>query len=143
MKLASWLEGELDRGAVEQLPPPGLHRLNRAEYANAVRDLLALDMDPATVPAARTTRPAASTTSPARSTMSPALLEAYLRAAGKISRLAIGKVSDADAGDVPRRRPTTTQNYHVEGLPFGTRGGIVDRARVPGGRRRTTSRSIP
>ncbi len=48
VKLASWLEGELDRGAVEQLPPPGLHRLNRAEYGNAVRDLLALDVDPAT-----------------------------------------------------------------------------------------------
>ncbi len=48
-----WMENELDRHKVAQLPPPGLHRLNRAEYANAVRDLLAIEVDPVQVPAFR------------------------------------------------------------------------------------------
>src|SRR5262245_24473533 len=43
--LVKWMEGELDRGASPHVPAPGLHRLNRTEYANAVRDLLALDVD--------------------------------------------------------------------------------------------------
>src|SRR4030095_162974 len=43
--LTRWMEDQLDRGAVQHLPPPGLHRLNRAEYANAIRDLLALEVD--------------------------------------------------------------------------------------------------
>src|SRR6185436_13647812 len=43
--LIGWLESELDRHATPHLPPPGLHRLNRAEYANAIRDLLALEVD--------------------------------------------------------------------------------------------------
>src|SRR5262249_32330409 len=43
--LTVWLENELDRNTVHQLPPPGLHRLNRTEYTNVVRDLLALDVD--------------------------------------------------------------------------------------------------
>ncbi len=41
-----WLENELDRHRVAQMPPPGLHRLNRTEYANAIRDLLAVEVDP-------------------------------------------------------------------------------------------------
>src|SRR5258708_7188680 len=41
-----WLENELDKHAVANLPPPGLHRLNRTEYKNAIRDLLAVDIDP-------------------------------------------------------------------------------------------------
>ena len=45
--MISWLETELDRHAVTHLPPPGLHRLNRTEYGNVIRDLLALDVDPA------------------------------------------------------------------------------------------------
>jgi len=45
--LAAWLENELDRNAVPYTPPPGLHRLNRTEYANVVRDLLDLEIDPA------------------------------------------------------------------------------------------------
>ena len=56
--------------------------------------------------------------------MSPALLEAYLSAAGKISRLAIGSVTAPTMTQytVP---PGFTQNYHIDGLPFGTRGGIL------------------
>src|SRR5262245_12401892 len=123
VKLASWLEGELDRGAVEQLPPPGLHRLNRAEYGNAVRDLLALDIDPAAFfPADDVSR--GFDNQAGTLGLSPALLEAYLSAAGKISRLALGKVSEPTQA-MYRVATDETQNYHVEGLPFGTRGGLV------------------
>ena len=63
-------------------------------------------------------------------TMSPALMEAYLSASGKISRLAIGDASPPKQAvfDVP---PDTAQNYHIEGLPFGTRGGILINYQFP------------
>ena len=127
--LVSWMETELDRGAVTHLPPPGLHRLNRTEYANAIRDLLGLDVD-----ATKFLPPDDSTHGfdniAGTLTMSPALMEAYLSAAGKISRLAIGDVSAPTQAvfDVP---PDTAQNYHIEGLPFGTRGGMLIRYQFP------------
>src|SRR5439155_3688507 len=62
--------------------------------------------------------------------LSPALLEAYLSAAGKISRLAIGDVK-TPAQSLYRLPEDTTQNYHVEGLPFGTRGGILIKHQFP------------
>ncbi|HVS24194.1 MAG TPA: DUF1592 domain-containing protein, partial [Gammaproteobacteria bacterium] len=121
--LASWLEGELDRHPVETLPPPGLHRLNRAEYGNAVRDLLALDIDSsAFLPADDVSR--GFDNQAGTLGLSPALLEAYLSAAGKISRLALGRVS-APTQKMYRVATDTTQNYHVEGLPFRTRGGLI------------------
>ncbi len=121
--LAGWLEGELDRDAPLKLPAPGLHRLNRAEYGNAVRDLLTLDIDPATfLPSDDSSR--GFDNQAGTLGLSPALLEAYLSAAGKISRLAIGDVA-APSQTMYRVASDTTQNYHVEGLPFGTRGGLV------------------
>jgi cytochrome c5 len=127
--LIRWMENELDRGATPHLPPPGLHRLNRTEYANAIRDLLALEVD-----ATKFLPPDDSTRGfdniAGALTMSPALMEAYLSAAGKISRLAIGDVSAASQAvfDVPA---DTAQNYHVDGLPFGTRGGILIKYQFP------------
>src|SRR6266699_1877025 len=121
--LIRWMEHELDRGAVTHLPPPGLHRLNRTEYANAIRDLLALEVDAAKfLPADDSTHGFDNIAGTL--TMSPALMEAYLSAAGKISRLAIGDVNAPSqvVFDVPA---DTAQNYHVEGLPFGTRGGML------------------
>jgi len=121
--LVRWMEDQLDANAVTHLPPPGLHRLNRTEYANAIRDVLALNVD-----ATKFLPPDDSTRGfdniAGALTMSPALMEAYLAAAGKISRLAIGDVSSPtqQVFDVPA---DTAQNYHVEGLPFGTRGGIL------------------
>jgi mono/diheme cytochrome c family protein len=127
--LIGWMENELDRHAVTHLPPPGLHRLNRTEYANAIRDLLALDVD-----ATKFLPPDDSThgfdNQAGTLTMSPALMEAYLSAAGKISRLAIGDVSAPTQAvfDVPA---DTAQNHHIEGLPFGTRGGILIKYQFP------------
>ena len=117
------MEATLDRAAVPHLPPPGLHRLNRTEYTNAIRDLLNLQVDATKfLPADDSTRGFDNIAGAL--TMSPALMEAYLSAAGKISRLAIGDVSAPSqvVFDVP---PDTAQNYHVEGLPFGTRGGML------------------
>src|SRR5258705_2314787 len=121
--LIGWMEHELNRSAVTYLPPPGLHRLNRTEYANAIRDLLALEVD-----AAKFLPPDDSTRGfdniAGALTMSPALMEAYLSAAGKISRLAIGDAAAPTQAvfDVPS---DTAQNYYIEGLPFGTRGGML------------------
>jgi hypothetical protein len=117
------METTLDRSASLHLPAPGLHRLNRTEYTNAIRDLLDLDVDATKfLPADDSTRGFDNIAGAL--TMSPALMEAYLSAAGKISRLAIGDVSSPAqvVFDVP---PDTAQNYHVEGLPFGTRGGML------------------
>ena len=123
------LENTLDRGAAPHLPPPGLHRLNRTEYANAIRDLLALEVDTTKfLPSDDSTRGFDNIAGAL--TMSPALMEAYLSAAGKISRLAIGNVSAPTQAvfDVPA---DTAQNYHVEGLPFGTRGGMLIKYQFP------------
>jgi hypothetical protein len=120
--LIRWMEGALDSAATVHLPPPGLHRLNRAEYANAIRDLLSLDVDASKfLPTDDSTHGFDNIAGAL--TMSPALMEAYLSAAGKISRLAIGNVDAATqwVWDVPA---DTAQNHHIEGLPFGTRGGI-------------------
>ena len=121
--LIGWLESELDRHAITHLPPPGLHRLNRAEYANAIRDLLALEVD-ATKFLPSDDSSYGFDNMAGTLGMSPALLEAYLSAAGKISRLAIGSVTSPIMTQytVP---PGFSQNYHIEGLPFGTRGGIL------------------
>lgn len=121
--LVLWMENELDRTSGTYLPPPGLHRLNRTEYANAIRDVLGLEVETTKfLPADDSTRGFDNIAGAL--TMSPALMEAYLSAAGKISRLAVGDVSAPTQGvfEVP---PDTAQNYHIEGLPFGTRGGIL------------------
>ena len=124
-----WMEDELDRNAVTHLPAPGLHRMNRAEYTNAIRDLLALEVDATKfLPVDDSTR--GFDNQVAALTMSPALMEAYLSAAGKISRLAIGNFTAPTqwTWDVAA---DTAQNHHIEGLPFGTRGGILFKHQFP------------
>jgi hypothetical protein len=121
--LLTYMEGELDKNAPPYLEAPGLHRLNRTEYTNAIRDLLAVEVDAAKfLPADDSTRGFDNIA--AALTMSPALMEAYLSAAGKIARLAIGE-SAAPVQKVFDVPADTAQNYHIEGLPFGTRGGIL------------------
>ena len=127
--LIAWMESELDRSAVTYLPAPGLHRLNRTEYTNAIRDVLGLRVDATKfLPADDSTRGFDNIAGAL--TLSPALMEAYLSAAGKISRLAIGDVS-APTQAVFEVPADTAQNYHVEGLPFGTRGGILIKYQFP------------
>jgi hypothetical protein len=121
--MISWLEGELDRTATPYTPPPGLHRLNRTEYANVVRDLLNLDIDPAKyLPSDDSTRGFDNIAGTLG--ISSTLVEAYVLAAGKISRLAIGEAAPPTLV-VYRTPEDTSQDYHIEGLPFGTRGGML------------------
>ena len=124
-----WLENELDKHAVANLPPPGLHRLNRTEYKNAIRDLLAVDIDPGKyLPSDDSTRGFDNIAGAL--TLSPALLEGYTSAAGKISRLAIGDVTAPS--QTPYHVPEdTSQDYHIEGMPFGTRGGMIVQHEFP------------
>lgn len=127
--MVSFMEKELDHDAGPNLVPPGMHRLNRTEYTNAVRDVLALEVD-----ATKFLPPDDSTHGfdniAGALTLSPALMEAYLSAAGKISRLAVGDVS-APTQAVFEVPADTAQNYHIEGLPFGTRGGILIKYQFP------------
>ena len=118
-----WLESELDRHAVTHLPPPGLHRMNRAEYANAIRDLLSLEIDPAKyLPGDDSTRGFDNIAGAL--TISPALLESYVSAAAKISRMAMGRAT-APTETVYRVPEDASQEYHIEGMPFRTRGGMI------------------
>jgi len=113
--MISFVEKELDRTAVAKLPPPGLHRLNRSEYANAVRDLIGLDVDPAKYLPPDDSGKYFDNIA-ASLTLSPALLEGYMSAAGKISRMAVGDVS-TPISNTYRVPEDTSQDYHVEGMP--------------------------
>ena len=118
-----WLENELDRDAKPYTPPPGLHRLNRTEYANSIRDLLDLPIDPAKYLPSDDSTSGFDNIAGALG-ISSTLVEAYVNAAQKISRLAVGEPEDPTLA-VYRTREDTSQDYHVEGLPFGTRGGLL------------------
>ncbi len=123
------LETELDSGVAPFTPPPGLHRLNRTEYANVVRDLLDLEIDPAKYLPSDDSTHGFDNIAGALG-ISSTLVEAYVGAAGKISRLAIGEAEPATLV-VYRTPEDTSQDYHVEGLPFGTRGGMLVRHPFP------------
>jgi len=129
---ATTLEASLDAAAAAR---PGaaralIHRLNRAEYANAIRDLVALDVD------------AASLLPPDDSAygfdniaeslgVSPMLLERYLSAAGRIAALAVGNRKIEPASQIFRVRQDASQDVHVEGLPLGTFGGLAVQPAIP------------
>src|SRR6185436_12592779 len=120
------LANSLDREAAKN-PNPGrtetFRRLNRTEYQNAIRDLLALDIDAiALLPKDDASHGFDNGTV---GTLSPTLLDRYILAAQKISRLAVGAPRRAPGGDTIRMRPDLTQEEHVEGLPVGTRGGTL------------------
>jgi hypothetical protein len=132
--MSRWLETSLDR-ASEASPHPGrtpVHRLNRAEYANAIRDLLALDVDPRTLlsadePAQHGFDNVASVLS-----VSPALLEDYLSAASTVSRLAVGDQTLNAVVDVFKVPTAMVQDDRAsDSLPFGSRGGTVVRYQFP------------
>src|SRR5215813_6050121 len=121
--MITWLEGELDRTAVAYTPPPGLHRFNRTEYANAIHDLLDLDVDAGKYLPNDDSTHGFDNIAGALG-ISSTLVESYVTAAGKISRLAIGEATPPTLV-VYRTPEDTSQDYHIEGLPFGTRGGML------------------
>ena len=123
--LATELETRIDEAAAAN-PNPGsrtFQRLNRAEYASSVKDLLGLEIDVnAFLPL--DTKSANFDNIADVQMPSATLIEGYLRAAGYISRVAVGD-PDADAGSTTYRVPrTASQKDRVEGAPFGTRGGL-------------------
>jgi hypothetical protein len=125
--LIGYLETELDRAA-EASPDPGrtvpFHRLNRSEYHNAIRDLLALDVDVENLLPGDDASYGFDNIGGVLK-LSPTLLERYLNAADKVSRLAVGTTPpfvNVDSFHVPDDR---SQEHRLPGLPFGTRGGLV------------------
>jgi len=116
-------ESTLDSTAKPFTPPPGLHRLNRTEYANVVRDLLDLQIDPAKYLPSDDSTSGFDNIAGALG-ISSTLVEAYVSAAQKISRLAMGYPQEPTLV-VYRTREDTSQDYHIEGMPFGTRGGML------------------
>ncbi len=125
------LENELDRNAAARpkLAAPGVHRVNRTEYADAIHNLLALDIDPAAyLPADDASYGFDNVASGLN--VSPALVEGYVTAATKISRLALGHETEP-ARKVYHVREDYSQEDHVDGLSFGTRGGMLIRHYFP------------
>jgi hypothetical protein len=130
-RFASQLETQLDL-AVAAKPNPGataLHRLNRAEYANAVRDLIALDVDPAALLTPDDSSDGFDNIADALK-VSPALLERYVSSAAKVARIAVGDPSIGGTA-ATYRSGGGSQREHVDGLPLGTHGGILMKHHFP------------
>ena len=133
--LAAWLESEIDTYAAAHSNPgrtEAFHRLNRAEYANTIRDLLALDVDVAALlPADNIDRYGFDNMADVL-TVSPALMERYLSAARKLGRLAVGEVPLGPATETYKVPILLTQDDRMgDDLPFGSRGGIGVRHNFP------------
>ena len=123
----TWLETELDEAAAAR-PDPGrtatFHRLNRAEYRNAIRDLLALEIDVEDfLPADDASYGFDNIGGVLR--MSQSLLERYLDASRAISRLAVGSPPPVPFSETFRTAQDEQQHDRATGLPFGTRGGML------------------
>jgi cytochrome c551/c552 len=130
--LAGAVEDALDRSAAAN-PNPGrtpLHRMNRGEYANAIRDLLAVDVDAVTLLPADDSSNGFDNIADVLG-ISPALLERYIAAAAKISRLAVGDPETAPLDVTYTVRGDLSQTETLDGLPPGTRGGTVVRHNFP------------
>ncbi len=139
--VAGWLESELDHAAAAHVNPgrpANLHRLNRTEYANAVRDLIGIEVDPATMLPPDEQAYGFDTNADAL-LMQPALLGRYLAAAAKIARLAVGDPTLAPEfqrygalKDNPSEQTYLSQDDRLgEDFPLGSRGGIAVRHYFP------------
>jgi mono/diheme cytochrome c family protein len=131
-RLVTYLETELDRRAAAA-PDPGrtdtFRRLTRTEYGNAIRDLLAVDVDVTDLLPKDDASFGFDNVSAVG--LSPTLVERYLAAAQKVTRLAVGSPLASPAVRVVTLPPDLTQEEHVDGLPFGTRGGALVRHTFP------------
>ena len=122
----SWMEGTLDEAGKANQDPGrvGLHRLNRTEYANAVKDLLNIDVDAATLLPRDDTRDGFDNVAQALQ-VTPSFIDQYVSAARVVAVQALGNKDALPAGTTYRARNPSTQFFHEEGLPLGTRGGIA------------------
>ena len=129
--LRDWLEAEIDRTSATRATPGSvvLHRLNRTEYANAIRDLLDLRIDVAALLPPDDSANGFDNIAGSL-TISPTLLESYATAAARVARMAVGYwKSPTEATYLATN--DASQNHRLEGMPFGTRGGIVARHDFP------------
>jgi hypothetical protein len=129
----NWLEDQLD-AAVAAHPNPGrteiFHRLNRTEYQNAIRDLLHLEIDAAAlIPADDSSGGFDNMAGTLR--IEQSLMERYLSAARTIARLAVGSAPPSLGSNTYRAVVTLQQSEHIDGLPLGTRGGMLARHTFP------------
>ena len=123
---ATSLEAKLDEFAMAHPNPgrPALHRLNRTEYANSIRDLLGLGIDVNSLLPADNRSQGFDNIADVL-TISPTLMEGYVRASGKISRSAIGDAGMSPIVETYHIPQALSQIRHIDGTPFGTRGGTV------------------
>src|SRR5688572_12779623 len=129
---AGSIETAIDRAAAGN-PNPGrapLHRMNRVEYENSIRDLLALDVDSSTLLPADDSSHGFDNIADVLG-VSPSLLERYVAAAAKISRLAVGERDAAPNQVTYSVKGDLSQNQTLEGMPLGTRGGTTIRHNFP------------
>lgn len=122
--LVAWLEGNLDQQ--QSVRNPGeklLHRMNRTEYANAIRDLLHLDIDPAALLPVDGAEDGFDNIATALQ-VTPSFVDQYLDAARVVSERALGSPY-AGASGTPYSFSAAAQSFHVDGLPLGSRGGAV------------------
>jgi hypothetical protein len=131
-ELVAWLQRKLDESAVAH-PDPGpslLRRLNRSEYANAVRDLLAVPVDSKALLPPDDSAYGFDNIADALGT-SPVLVEQYLSAAGKIAALAVGDPDTGPAAQTFKIPQDESQNIPAAGMPLGTVGGGVAHVVLP------------
>jgi Protein of unknown function (DUF1592)/Protein of unknown function (DUF1588)/Protein of unknown function (DUF1587)/Protein of unknown function (DUF1595)/Protein of unknown function (DUF1585) len=134
LAMLTWLETALDAASVTK-PNPGrtetLRRLNRTEYQNSIRDLLALDIDAGTL--LPTDESGHGFDNVTVGDLSPTLLSRYIAAAQKISRLAVGSTDTSVQGTTVNVPPDLTQEDQLPGMPIGTRGGVLTHYTFPQG----------
>ncbi len=125
-RLAAALEARIDEAAA-RTPRPGsrpFQSLNRAEYERSIRDLLALDIDAAAYLPPDTMSAGFDNIADAQ-ILSPTLIDGFLRAAEQVSRLAVGDARATPSDTTYEVSGYASQREHLEGAPFGTRGGVA------------------
>ena len=125
-KFVEWMEAHLDAEAAKH-PDPGrvvLHRLNRKEYANAVRDMFDLEVNPASLLPQDDTSDSFDNVADVLQ-VSPAFLDQYINAARSVALEAVGDLRMKPSIVSVKPQPGINQLNHVAGLPLGTRGGFV------------------
>ncbi len=133
MALVTTLEKSLDRLAATSpyAGQPSIHRLNRAEYQNAVRDVLGLDIDAASLLPPDEQIHGFDNIGEALA-LSPSLLERYSSAAAQIATLAVGDATDVVAGSTTYRAASDqSQDVYIDGMPLGTVGGVLAHVNLP------------
>ena len=117
------VEAQLDARVAPHPVAPALHRLNRNEYANAIRDIFSLDIEAAALLPQDDASEGFDNIASGLG-ISPALIQGYTSAATKISRWVVGDMTTTESTQLFKAPAGLTQDQHLEGMPLGTRGGL-------------------